>query len=73
MITFQPKKECSYAPNKAGVYKSPYFVDEPGNWHLKDGAPKQMQIELENYLQSLEDLNEEGTINGNQIDIYSTH
>ncbi|TWD92286.1 hypothetical protein FB550_11916 [Neobacillus bataviensis] len=53
--------------------KSSYFVDEPGNWHLRPGAPKEMQVELENYLSSLENLHEDGTINGNQIDIYSTH
>lgn len=48
--------------------KSPYFVDEPGNWHLRPGAPKELQIELENYLQSLEDDSEPGTIDGNHID-----
>ncbi|WP_335561974.1 hypothetical protein [Neobacillus vireti] len=48
-------------------------MDEPGNWHLKPGAPKEMQAELENYLSNLEELHEDGTINGNQIDIYSTH
>ncbi|MFJ5715271.1 hypothetical protein [Neobacillus sp. NPDC093127] len=48
--------------------KSPYFVDEPGNWHLKDGAPKELQIELENYLNSLEDLEDPGSLNGVEID-----
>lgn len=48
--------------------KSPYFVDEPGNWHLKAGAPKELQAELKNYLSSLEDLDMAGTINGVQID-----
>lgn len=47
--------------------KSPYFVDEPGNWHLKPGAPKELQNELENYLNSLEEIEESGTINGNHI------
>ncbi|MFJ7725774.1 hypothetical protein ACIQXV_06360 [Neobacillus sp. NPDC097160] len=47
--------------------KSPYFVDEPGNWHLKSGAPKGLQIELDNYLASLETLEEPGTLNGVQI------
>jgi hypothetical protein len=48
--------------------KSPYFVDEPGNWHLRQGAPKELQIELENYLQSLEDASQPGTIEGNYIE-----
>jgi len=50
---------------------SPYFVDEPGNWHLKEGAPKDMQLELENYLSSLEDLIDPGTVNGVHINWYS--
>lgn len=29
---------------------SPYFVGEPGNWHLKPGAPKEIQTELEDFL-----------------------
>ncbi|WP_066313561.1 hypothetical protein [Bacillus sp. FJAT-29814] len=48
--------------------KSPFFVDEPGNWHLRPGAPKELQIELENYLQSLEDVSQPGTIDGNDIE-----
>ncbi len=51
--------------------KSPYFVDEPGNWHLKAGAPKEMQDELDTYLSNLKDINEPGTINGVQISWYS--
>jgi hypothetical protein len=47
--------------------KSPYFVDEPGNWHLKPGAPKDLQIEFENYMNSLEEIVEPGTINGVHI------
>ena len=50
--------------------KSPYFVDEPGNWHLKPGAPKELQVEFTNYLNSLEEMNEPGTINGVQIEPY---
>ncbi|ETI66472.1 hypothetical protein [Neobacillus vireti] len=53
--------------------KSQYFVDEPGNWHLKDGAPKELQIELENYLNSLEDLEDPGSMNGVQIDYPYDH
>jgi hypothetical protein len=50
--------------------KSPYFVDEPGNWHLKDGASQELQNDLDNYLSSLEDINEPGTINGIHIRMY---
>lgn len=47
--------------------KSPYFVDEPGNWYLKDGAPKELQAEFEDYMYSLEEVDDLGTINGNKI------
>ena len=47
--------------------KSPYFVDEPGNWHLMSGAPQELQIEFNQYMNSLEDLDEPGTINGIHI------
>ncbi|EIJ78233.1 hypothetical protein PB1_11754 [Bacillus methanolicus PB1] len=47
---------------------SPYFVDEPGNWHLKPGAPKAMQKEFSAYMQSLEDPYVTGTINGIHIE-----
>ena len=36
-------------------YDSPYFVDEPGNWHLKPGAPEDVVKEFNNYMKS--DLN----------------
>ena len=48
--------------------KSPYFVAEPGNWHLKAGAPPAIQEEFEKYMQSIEDPQSPGTINGNTID-----
>ncbi|KAB2335727.1 hypothetical protein [Bacillus mesophilum] len=49
--------------------KSSYFVDEPGNWHMKAGAPKELREQLEQYLQSLEEPNNEpGTIYGIHID-----
>ncbi|WP_462411848.1 hypothetical protein [Neobacillus sp. Marseille-QA0830] len=48
--------------------KSPYFVDEPGNWHLQPGAPKELQEELRSYLQDLQTIDEPGTINGIRID-----
>jgi hypothetical protein len=51
--------------------KSPYFVDEPGNWHLQQGAPKQLKHEFDDYMTSLEETNEgddPGSINGNKIE-----
>ncbi len=51
--------------------KNPYFVDEPGNWHLKKGASNELKAELEDYLYSQEELDElddPGSINGNKIE-----
>ena len=48
--------------------KSPYFVAEPGNWHLKPGAPKELELELAQYLNNLTINDEGGTINGNHIE-----
>lgn len=31
-------------------FDSPYFVMEPGNWHLKDGAPEDVVKEFEEYM-----------------------
>lgn len=28
----------------------PYFVDEPGNWHLKPGAPEEVVEEFEKFM-----------------------
>ncbi|AIE60152.1 hypothetical protein [Bacillus methanolicus] len=47
---------------------SPYFVDEPGNWHLKPGAPEAMQQDFDAYMQSLENPYVWGTTNGIKID-----
>ena len=33
---------------------SPYFVDEPGNWHLKPGAPEETVKEFESYMKDAE-------------------
>ena len=33
-------------------YDSPYFVDEPGNWHLKPGAPAEVVEEFEKYMKA---------------------
>ena len=38
-------------------FDSPYFVDEPGNWHLKPGAPKEIVNEFNQYMKA--DLNTE--------------
>lgn len=35
---------------------SPYFVDEPGNWHLKPGAPEEVVKEFEAYMKAGEAL-----------------
>jgi hypothetical protein len=48
--------------------KSPFFIDEPGNWHLKPGAPVEIQEEFENYMSSLMDDYQPGAINGVSID-----
>jgi len=47
--------------------KSPYFVDEPGNWHLLPGAPAELQDQLDEFLDNLRDDEEPGTINGVSI------
>lgn len=33
-------------------FDSPYFVDEPGNWHLKPGAPAEVVKEFNDYMKS---------------------
>jgi hypothetical protein len=30
--------------------RSPYFVNEPGNWHLKEGAPEEVKTEFNQYM-----------------------
>jgi hypothetical protein len=32
---------------------SPYFVDEVFNWHLKDGAPKEVQDEFNAFMKQV--------------------
>lgn len=56
-----PKKRPNFT-------KSPYFVNDPGNWHLKAGAPEEIKEEFENYMFQLRENFEPGTINGNTID-----
>lgn len=53
--------------------KSPYFVDEPGNWHLKPDAPKDLQEEFNNYMNSLEAIDEPGSVNGVHIEYPYNH
>lgn len=33
---------------------SPYFVDEPGNWHLKAGAPQEVIDEFNKFMEDRE-------------------
>jgi hypothetical protein len=38
---------------------SPYFVSEPGNWHLKEGAPEEVKKEFDDFMKYDEAQNEE--------------
>ena len=33
---------------------SPYFVDDPGNWHLKPGAPEEVVEEFTAFMKAAE-------------------
>ena len=35
-------------------WDSPYFVPEPDNWHLKEGAPEDVKKEFEEYMKDQE-------------------
>lgn len=35
-------------------FDSPYFVNEPGNWHLKPGAPEEIVKEFEAFMEATE-------------------
>ena len=37
---------------------SPYFVGEIDNWHLKEGAPKEVQEEFDEFMKN-KDIKEE--------------
>ena len=37
---------------KPDFIKSPYFVPEPDNWHLKPGAPPEVQKEFDEYMKA---------------------
>ena len=39
---------------------SPYFVPEFGNWHLKEGAPKKVVKEFEEWKKKREDAKRRG-------------
>lgn len=39
---------------------SPYFVPEPDNWHLKDGAPADVRKEFEEFMREQEEANKNG-------------
>lgn len=43
-------------------FKSPYFVPEFGNWHLKDGAPKEVVDEFNAYMEREKEKAEEGVV-----------
>jgi hypothetical protein len=34
-------------------FKSKYFVNEPCNWHLKKGAPKEIQEEFDAFVKAM--------------------
>lgn len=42
--------------------KSEWFVPEVDNWHLKEGAPKEIQEEFEEYMKEQQQEREENTI-----------
>lgn len=37
-------------------FLSEWFVDEPGNWHLKEGAPEEIVKEFEAYMAENSDV-----------------
>ena len=41
---------------KPNFLDSPYFVAEPGNWHLKPGAPREVVDEFTAYMAAREPL-----------------
>lgn len=45
---------------KPNFVDSPYFVAEDGNWHLKEGAPEEVQKEFDEYVKYVEDLEKRG-------------
>ena len=45
-------------------YDSPFFVDEPGNWHLKPGAPAEVVKEFNEFMKAQNDTEEDGRSEG---------
>lgn len=41
---------------------SPYFVPEPDNWHLKDGAPQEVVDEFIKYMEEYQKAKESGAV-----------
>lgn len=41
---------------------SPYFVGEPDNWHLKPGAPEEVQKEFDEFMEKYNSKAEEGVL-----------
>lgn len=41
-------------------FTSPYFVPDPDNWHLKPGAPKEIQDEFDQWMQERKEAEEKG-------------
>jgi hypothetical protein len=41
------------SPVRPNFLSSPYFVDEPFNWHLKPGAPEEVKKEFETFMETL--------------------
>lgn len=50
---------------RPSFFDSPYFVAEPDNWHLKEGAPEEIVKEFEEYMRA-SDLIFEEEDEGNQ-------
>jgi hypothetical protein len=43
-------------------FESEWFVPEPDNWHLKNGAPKDIQENFDAWMKEREESLEEGII-----------
>lgn len=56
------------AGNRPAFLDSEYFVGEPGNWHLKPGAPKEVVQEFNEFMEGDEEnaLEEIKKLNSNE-------
>lgn len=43
-------------------FTSEFFVPEPDNWHLKEGAPKEVQEEFDAWMKERKEAEENNTI-----------